>query len=104
MDTPKIVSQQEWETARRQLYVKEKQLSRSRDALAAERRRMPWVAVEKRYQFDGPQGSMSLLDSSRAVGNCSSTAHSSSPASRVGRSAPASAAPWWPTRWRIRPT
>ncbi len=62
METPKIVSQQEWETARQRLYVKEKQLSRNRDALAAERRRMPWVAVEKRYQFDGLGGTMSLLD------------------------------------------
>lgn len=37
METPKIVPQQEWETARQQLYVKEKQLSRTRDALAAAR-------------------------------------------------------------------
>src|SRR5580658_3556707 len=42
MKTPPIVSQQEWEAARQQLLVKEKALTRSRDALAAERRRMPW--------------------------------------------------------------
>ena len=35
---------------------------RARDALAAERRRMPWMAVEKTYQFDGPKGKVSLLD------------------------------------------
>jgi len=60
--TPPIVSPQEWETARQQLLVKEKALTRARDALAAERRRMPWVAVEKKYEFDGPQGKVSLLD------------------------------------------
>ncbi len=47
MKTPPIVSQQEWEAARQQLLVKEKAFTRSRDALAAERRRMPWMAVEK---------------------------------------------------------
>ena len=62
MKTPPIVSQQEWEAARQQLLVKEKALTRSRDALAAERRRMPWMAVEKKYEFDGPKGKVSLLD------------------------------------------
>ena len=62
MKTPPIVSQQEWEAARQQLLVKEKALTRSRDALAAERRRMPWMAVEKKYEFDGPNGKASLLD------------------------------------------
>src|SRR6202140_5124224 len=62
MNTPSIVSQQEWEAARQQLLVKEKALTRSRDALAAERRRMPWLAVEKEYQFDGPKGKVSLPD------------------------------------------
>jgi predicted dithiol-disulfide oxidoreductase (DUF899 family) len=54
-NTPPIASQQEWETARQQLLVKEKALTRSRDALAAERRRMPWLAVDKKYEFDGPR-------------------------------------------------
>jgi predicted dithiol-disulfide oxidoreductase (DUF899 family) len=40
-----VVSAKEWQAARQQLLVKEKELSRARDALAAERRRMPWVAV-----------------------------------------------------------
>src|SRR5499426_476688 len=62
MKTPPIVSQQQWEAARQQLLVKEKAFTRSRDALAAERRRMPWVAVEKTYMFDGPKGKASLLD------------------------------------------
>src|SRR5262245_65033539 len=60
--TPKIVSPKEWETARQQLLVKEKALTRGRDALAAERRRMPWMAIEKAYAFEGPKGKMSLLD------------------------------------------
>jgi predicted dithiol-disulfide oxidoreductase (DUF899 family) len=62
MNTPPIVSPQEWEAARQQLLVKEKELTRARDALAAERRRMPWLAVEKEYEFDGPKGKASLLD------------------------------------------
>ncbi len=45
MDTPKVVSRQEWEAARQKLRVKEKEHSRARDALAAERRRMPRLAV-----------------------------------------------------------
>ena len=62
MNTPPVVSAQEWEAARQLLLVKEKALTRARDALAAERRRMPWLAVEKAYSFDGPKGKASLLD------------------------------------------
>src|SRR4026209_2105435 len=58
---PKIASSQEWEGARQDLLVKEKELTRARDALAAERRRMPWLAVEKGYEFDGPGGRASPL-------------------------------------------
>jgi predicted dithiol-disulfide oxidoreductase (DUF899 family) len=62
MKMPTIVSQQEWEAAREALLVKEKELTRARDALAAERRRMPRVAVDKDYVFEGPAGRASLLD------------------------------------------
>jgi len=62
MKTPPIVSRQEWDAAWRQLLVREKAHTRAGDALAAERRRMPWVAVEKAYEFDGPMGSAGLLD------------------------------------------
>jgi predicted dithiol-disulfide oxidoreductase (DUF899 family) len=62
MKMPPIVSPEEWETARQELLVKEKETMRARDALAAERRRMPWMAVEKDYAFDGPDGEVSLLD------------------------------------------
>ena len=57
-----IVSAQEWEAARQQLLVKEKELTRAGDALAAERRRMPWQAVDRKYVFDGPNGKASLVD------------------------------------------
>jgi predicted dithiol-disulfide oxidoreductase (DUF899 family) len=59
---PPVVSREEWEEAWQQLLVKEKAMTRARDALAAERRRMPWLAVEKDYAFDGPYGRVSLLD------------------------------------------
>jgi predicted dithiol-disulfide oxidoreductase (DUF899 family) len=62
MRTPPIVSPDEWDAARQQLLVKEKAMTRARDALAADRRRMPWLAVEKEYAFDGPGGGASLLD------------------------------------------
>ncbi|EJZ17559.1 DUF899 family protein, partial [Rhizobium sp. Pop5] len=62
MHRPPVVSQEAWETARKQLLVKEKAETRARDALAAERRRMPWMAVDKNYVFEGSQGRMSLLD------------------------------------------
>src|SRR6266849_6349862 len=57
-----VVSAQEWEAAREQLLVKEKALTLARDALAAGRRRMPWLAVEEEYEFDGPGGKASLVD------------------------------------------
>src|ERR687885_24105 len=62
MKTPPIVSPQEWQAAREALLVKEKELTRARDALAAERRRMPWQPVEQPYTFAGPAGEASLLD------------------------------------------
>ena len=62
MSTPPIVSPEAWEVARQQMLVKEKTLTRARDALAAERRRSPWMAVETAYQFEGPRGKVSLLD------------------------------------------
>lgn len=62
MKTPPIVSPEKWEAARQQLLIKEKELTRARDAMAAERRRMPWVAVPKEYVFEGPKGKASLVD------------------------------------------
>ena len=62
MKTPPSVTREEWNAAREQLLVKEKELTRARDAMAAARRRMPWLAVEKKYAFDSPRGRVSLLD------------------------------------------
>jgi predicted dithiol-disulfide oxidoreductase (DUF899 family) len=62
MNNPPIVSPQEWEAARDELLVEEKKLTRARDALAARRRRMPWMAVQTTYRFEGPTGPASLID------------------------------------------
>jgi predicted dithiol-disulfide oxidoreductase (DUF899 family) len=62
MNLPPVVSPQEWDAAREELLVKEKELTRARDALAAERRRMPRQAVDKDYRFEGPDGPVDLLD------------------------------------------
>lgn len=62
MGRPQVVSEQEWETARQALLVKEKAATRARDALAAERRALPAVRVEKDYKFSGPGGEGSLAD------------------------------------------
>lgn len=62
MKRPPVVTPQQWEAARQQLLVKEKELTRARDALAAQRRRMPWLEVDKQYVFYGPGGEASLSD------------------------------------------
>lgn len=62
MQTPPIVAPEEWEAARLRLLVKEKELTKARDAMAAERRRMPWTPVNRTYEFEGPSGRVSLLD------------------------------------------
>ena len=59
---PKVVSRDEWLAARKKLLAKEKQLTRHRDALNAERRRLPMVEIDKDYVFEGPNGRASLLD------------------------------------------
>ena len=62
MSLPKIVSQEEWTAARRELLEKEKDLTRQRDRLNTERRELPMVEVTKPYEFEGPDGTRSLLD------------------------------------------
>ena len=59
---PPTVPASEWTAAWERMLVKEKAFTRARDALAAERRRMPWMLVDKDYRFEGPDGAMSLLD------------------------------------------
>ena len=59
---PKIVSEKEWLKARKRLLTKEKKFTRQRDALSAERRKLPWVKVSKNYVFEGPKGKEALAD------------------------------------------
>jgi predicted dithiol-disulfide oxidoreductase (DUF899 family) len=59
---PKIVSATAWQAAHDRLLKKEKAATRARDALAAERRRLPMVRVDKDYSFESPDGKVSLLD------------------------------------------
>ncbi len=62
LNLPPVVSQDEWEAAVDALRVKEKEATRARDALAAERRRLPMVRIDKEYVFEGQDGKTSLLD------------------------------------------
>ena len=62
MNLPPEVSAAEWEEARHALLAKEKQATKERDVLAAERRRLPMVRIDKDYVLDGPKGKASLID------------------------------------------
>ena len=59
---PRVVSREEWRVARESLLAKEKAATRARDALNAERRRLPMVKIEKNYVCDDPGGKASQLD------------------------------------------
>ena len=62
MQPHKVVSREEWLTARKAHLAKEKEFTRARDKLSAERRALPWVKVDKSYVFDTPEGKNSLAD------------------------------------------
>jgi len=62
MERPRIVSEAEWLAARKQHLTKEKEFTQLRDQLSAERRKLPWVKIEKPYVFDGPNGKETLAD------------------------------------------
>jgi len=62
MTTYTVVSPSQWITARKELLAKEKEFTRLRDQLSAQRRALPWVKVEKDYIFDGASGKQSLSD------------------------------------------
>jgi predicted dithiol-disulfide oxidoreductase (DUF899 family) len=62
MSLPEIASREEWLVARKALLAREKEHTRQKDALSADRRRLPMVTIEKDYQFEGPQGALRLLD------------------------------------------
>jgi len=57
-----IVTRNEWTAARKRLLVKEKEFTRQRDALSAERRRLPMEEITKQYVFEGPAGRRTLAD------------------------------------------
>ena len=62
MEVRKVVSQKEWIAARKKLLAQEKKFSKARDQMNLERRKLPWVKVEKEYAFNGPKGKVSLAD------------------------------------------
>src|SRR5262245_65801203 len=62
MSLPKIATRAEWLAARKDLLVKEKELTRRRDALSIERRNLPMVEVDKDYALEGPKGTVGLRD------------------------------------------
>ncbi len=62
MALPQVVSHEDWLVARKALLTREKELTRQRDALVADRRRLPMVRIDKEYVFEGPGGKASLLD------------------------------------------
>jgi predicted dithiol-disulfide oxidoreductase (DUF899 family) len=59
---PKIVSPAEWTAARKEFLAKEKEFTRLRDELSRRRRELPWEKVEKPYEFEGPEGKLTLAD------------------------------------------
>src|SRR5258708_35764120 len=62
MSLPEIVSRDQWLAARKDLLRREKELTRERDVLNADRRRLPMVRVDKKYVFEGPDGTLSLAE------------------------------------------
>ncbi|MBI3433635.1 MAG: DUF899 domain-containing protein [Proteobacteria bacterium] len=62
MPSANIVAREAWLVARKELLAKEKAFTRARDGLAAERRKMPWVKLDKDYAFDTPDGRRALRD------------------------------------------
>jgi len=62
MNLPRIVHRDDWLTARKELLAREKALTKARDELAAARRELPMVLVDKEYVFTGPDGPATLLD------------------------------------------
>src|SRR5687767_5043616 len=59
---PPVVSRAEWLAARSELLAKEKELTRANDQVNAERRRLPMVRIDKPYRFEGPDGTVGLLE------------------------------------------
>lgn len=62
MSLPQVVSRDEWLVARKELLAEEKAMTRARDALSTKRRELPMVMIDKEYVFEGPDGTVGLLD------------------------------------------
>jgi predicted dithiol-disulfide oxidoreductase (DUF899 family) len=62
MSLPRVVSREQWLTARKELLAREKELTRRRDAVNADRRRLPMVAIDRDYRFEGPRGHVGLRE------------------------------------------
>ncbi|HWE66923.1 MAG TPA: DUF899 family protein, partial [Acidimicrobiales bacterium] len=62
MSLPDVVTRAEWTAARKALLEREKAMTKQRDQLSADRRRLPMVEIEKAYTFEGPQGTVGLID------------------------------------------
>lgn len=89
MTQRRVVSRDEWETARAELLVKEKELTRARDALSARRRRLPMVRIDKEYVFESPDGAVAFRACSAAVVSSSSgTSCSTATGTRVASAVP----------------
>ena len=89
MELPRISSREEWLEARKKLLVKEKELTRARDALNVERRNLPMVEIEKDYVFDGPEGRPACSIYSKGASSSSSVTSCSTRAGKtVARVAP----------------
>ena len=70
MQDPQVVSRDEWLSARKAFLAKEKEFTRQRDTLNAERRRLPMTEIGKEYVFDGANGEVSLLDLFEGRASC----------------------------------
>ena len=94
-EPPHVVSRDQWLAARKELLAKEKELTRARDALNAERRMLPMVEIEKPYLFEGPKGEATLLDLFEGRRQLILIHFMSIPSGRTGARAARPA----PTRW-----
>jgi predicted dithiol-disulfide oxidoreductase (DUF899 family) len=103
MNLPELVSREEWVAARKKFLAEEKEFTRRRDALNADRRRLPMVRIDKDYAFEGPDGAAGLLD--LFEGRLQLIVYASPPsrARRTGRSLPSSSG-WAGSSPGTRPT
>ena len=92
VEYPRVISRTEWLSARREFLLKEKEFTRLRDQVSAERRRLPMVKIDKDYVLEGPDGNVPLRHLFTAVASSSSTTSCST---RAGSRAARAARSWW---------